>query len=108
MGLPPGPAAVHGVGEPEISGQGGVARAVVTQVVPGHADGPVRIDRDRGLERERAHPRQPAAGPGAAAVPRPEYADRARGGGGAVLERHIDGAVAGDRGAGERWLRELI
>src|SRR5262249_12128787 len=70
MGLPPGGAAVAGVGEPHIGGQGGVAWPVVAQVVPGHPDCAVRVDRDRGLECERAHPRQRGAAPGAAAVPR--------------------------------------
>ena len=56
MGLPPGPAAILGVGESHIGGQGGIAWPVVAQVIPGHPDGAVGVDRDRRLER---NPRTP-------------------------------------------------
>src|SRR6266498_1434872 len=101
--LLPGCSAVAGLSEPDVGGQGSVTGPVVAQVVPGQPDSPVRVDSDRGFERERAHSRHHAGAPGPAAVPRPGQPDRARACRGAGFEGGIDGAITGgSRGREDR------
>src|SRR5690349_6829962 len=106
VALPPGAAPVIGGGEPGVGGEGGIARPVVPQVVPGNPDRAVRVNGDRGEERERAHAGDLAAAPGAAAIPRSRHGYRARADRAVVFGCHIDGAVGGDSGAGESRPRE--
>ena len=60
----------------------------------------VRVDRDRGLERERAHTRERRRCSGATAVARLGHADAAELAED-CFERDVDGAVRGDRRAGK-------
>src|SRR5438034_761397 len=75
--LLPGCATIVRVGEPDVGRQGGVARHVVTEVVPHDAHGAVLVDCDSRLERERANARQGLADPGETTVQRPDHSDRA-------------------------------
>jgi len=84
MGLPP--AGAHGRGGPAPHRPAGRYAGHTRSPQPCRAPG-----RDRGLERERAHPRERDAPPGAA-VPRPENADRARGWRGAALNGDVTSA----------------
>jgi hypothetical protein len=61
MGLVPGAATVLGVGEPHVRAQGGIARSVVAQVIPGHADGAVGDAEPRITSGSRNSERLPAS-----------------------------------------------